>query len=79
LKKITILIIIGILLVGTIITAKIVMDEDFDKKVKKIKTNKLCEKRPEKCDENTPEEIDVENSSLSFMENKDGVIRITNE
>jgi hypothetical protein len=83
-KKTIVFIILGIFLVGASGAVAFGIDKDFKDKVKKIDSDKLCEKlkksdgtyKNKYCKKNK-EKLNVEDSLISITQNKDGVIKVT--
>jgi len=86
-KKILIIMVVGILLLGIGASALAfgIDPKDFTEKVNKIYSKKLCDKLPEdkkdkfkKC-KNKDYEVDVDNSNIEITQNENGVYKINSK
>ena len=85
-KKILIIMIVGILLLGIGASASAFgLDlKDFTEKVTKISSKELCDKLGDKKDKfkkckNNDYELDVENSNIEITQNENGVYKINSK
>lgn len=83
-KIIMTILILGILLLAFVGAISLgIIEVDFTEKVLTISTEKICEVEmlsnilDKKCDKNTPEELDIDNSVITITRNpKTGVIKV---